>query len=388
MHLAGYGGPYAGSFVPMLRGVMRAARDRGWTCEAVFSSVARDRVWLDELRDDGIPFRIAPSNSRGDISRLVRSLLSESDEPTILHTHFTSFDIPAAMAADRHRAAKVFWHVHTPHHGSLPIRARNRLKYAVLGRRVERILCVSSELAEVIVEARRPARRGSSSCTTPSTSTGSGCSSDEEREIARLRLGLPADQPLLVHFGWDWQRKGGDLFMQALRALRERGIEAVGVTVGGGEPARELRDELGLGHAVHVLEPTDDVRALYAAADVFVSPSRAEGTPYSVMEALSSGTAGGGQRHPGPRDDGRRHRVVRDHPARPRPRSPRPPAAARPRPARRSRRTRWPRIVDAREPAPAEVVGGAPGALRARRSHSTGDAAASSPAGAGLAARR
>ena len=31
VHLAGYGGPYAGSFVPMLRGVMRAARDRGWS---------------------------------------------------------------------------------------------------------------------------------------------------------------------------------------------------------------------------------------------------------------------------------------------------------------------------------------------------------------------
>ena len=112
----------------------------------------------------------------------------------------------------------------------------------------------------------------------------------QEREIARLRLGLPAGQPLLVHFGWDWERKGGDLFMQAVRTLRERGIEAVGVTVGGGEPAHALRDQLDLGHAVHVLEPTDDVRTLYAAADVFMSPSRAEGTPYSVMEALSSGT--------------------------------------------------------------------------------------------------
>src|SRR5687767_3638929 len=140
----------------MLRGVMRAARDRGWTCEVVFSSVAKDRVWLDELRDDGISFRIAPSNARRDISGLVRSLLTENDEPTILHTHFTSFDIPAAMAADRHGAAKVFWHIHTPHHESLPIRARNRLKYAVLGRRVERILCVSSELAEVVAKRGAP----------------------------------------------------------------------------------------------------------------------------------------------------------------------------------------------------------------------------------------
>jgi len=289
VHLAGYGGPYAGSFVPMLRGVMRAARNRGWTCEAVFSSVAKDRVWLDELRDDGIPFRIAPSSARADTSRLVRSLLSESDEPTILHTHFTSFDIPAAMAAGGHVAAKVFWHVHTPHHGSLPMRARNRMKYTVLARRVERILCVSSELAEVVVDRGAPRARVEFMHNAVDVDRFRQLER-EEREIARLRLGLPADQPLLVHFGWDWHRKGGDLFLHAMRALRERGVEAMGLTVGGGEPARQLREELGLGHAVHVLEPTDDVRALYAAADVFMSPSRAEGTPYSVMEALSSGT--------------------------------------------------------------------------------------------------
>ena len=40
-----------------------------------------------------------------------------------------------------------------------------------------------------------------------------------------------------------------------------------------------------------MLEPTDKVQQMYAAADVFVAPSRAEGTPFSVLEAVSSGTA-------------------------------------------------------------------------------------------------
>jgi glycosyltransferase involved in cell wall biosynthesis len=274
----------------MLRGVMRAARDRGWSCEAVFGPVAKDRVWLDELRDDGIPFRIAPSNARSDISRLVRSLLAESDEPTVLHTHFTSFDIAAASAAAGHGATSVFWHIHTPHHDSLTMRARNRMKYALLGRRVERMLCVSSELAEVVVKRGAPESRVEFLHNAVDVDR-FRLLETEEREIARLRLGMPTEQPLLVHFGWDWDRKGGDLFMQAVRELRCRGVEAVGVTVGGGDPARRLRDELDLGHAVHVLEPTDDVRTLFAAADIFLSPSRAEGTPYSVMEALSSGTA-------------------------------------------------------------------------------------------------
>jgi len=290
VHLAGYGGPYAGSFVPTLRSVMRAAGDRGWSCEAVFGPVAKDRVWLNELRADGIPFRFVPTIARGDVAETVGAILSESDEPTVLHTHFSRFDVAAVMAASGRRATKVFWHVHTPHHDSSSVRLRNRMKYALAGRRVERILCVSSELEQVVVDRGAPRAKVEFLHNAVNVER-FRLLERPERELARLRLGLPLDQPLLAHFGWDWERKGGDLFLRAVRALRERGVEVVAVTVGGGAPARALRDELHLGHAVHVLDPIDDVRALYAAADVFVAPSRAEGTPYSVMEALSSGTA-------------------------------------------------------------------------------------------------
>ncbi len=73
--------------------------------------------------------------------------------------------------------------------------------------------------------------------------------------------------PIVLHFGWDWERKGGVVFLEALARLR--GEQAfLGVTVGGGEPARELVGRLGLGDLVRVLEPDPDVRRLYAAADV------------------------------------------------------------------------------------------------------------------------
>ncbi|HEU4978106.1 MAG TPA: glycosyltransferase, partial [Solirubrobacteraceae bacterium] len=47
----------------------------------------------------------------------------------------------------------------------------------------------------------------------------------------------------------------------------------------------------GLAGIVRVLEPSEDVRSLYAAADVFVSASGEEGMPYSVAEALACGTS-------------------------------------------------------------------------------------------------
>jgi glycosyltransferase involved in cell wall biosynthesis len=48
-------------------------------------------------------------------------------------------------------------------------------------------------------------------------------------------------------------------------------------------------ERLGLGELVRVVEPTDDVQALYGAADVFVSTSRIEGQPFAVIESILSG---------------------------------------------------------------------------------------------------
>ena len=102
IHLAGYGGPYPGSFIPMLRAVMGAAARRGWDCEAVFTPTSRDRAWLGEFEQDSIPYRFSPeSASRRELTGWVADLLAERDGPAVLHTHFTRFDVAAALAGEK-----------------------------------------------------------------------------------------------------------------------------------------------------------------------------------------------------------------------------------------------------------------------------------------------
>ncbi len=291
VHLAGYGGPYPGSFIPMLRAVMGAAKRRGWECETVFTPVSRERAWLAELEQDGIPYRFsAEGASRRELTAWVADLLAEQDGPTVLHTHFTAFDVAAAVAGAKRDRTAVLWHIHTPHFKGAAAFARNYLKYAVFGRRADQILCVSPDLVDTLI--RRGAPRDKVEFIHNAVDVDRfPVLTPEQRRAAREELGLPAGRPLLVHFGWDWLRKGGDVFCEALRRLHDSGAGVTGVTVGGGEPARELHERLGLGGDLLVLEPTDRVQAMYAAADVFVAPSRAEGTPFSVLEAISSGTA-------------------------------------------------------------------------------------------------
>ena len=276
VHLAHYPAAYPGSFVPMLRAALGTARARGWDVETVLGADSRGCGWLAELEADGIPVRLVDLEGRLRLRRELSSLLAESAAPTILHTHFTAFDVPAALAAARPNSASVVWHLHSPARTDSLGRLRGFAKSALVGRLADRILCVSPDRAAAAVAQGAPRKRVRYFPNAIDASA-FGAATETERLAARRSLELTQDGVVLLHFGWDWQRKGGDLFLEVVRILTGRGRAVTAVTVGG-------RTEAGL-----VTLPSGiPVQTLYAAADVFVSPSRAEGMPFSILEALAS----------------------------------------------------------------------------------------------------
>jgi glycosyltransferase involved in cell wall biosynthesis len=309
IHLADYGGEYAGSFIPMLTAIGRAALDEGWSVELIFSEESKDREWLGDLDRTGLPYRFIEVGTRTGPGRWaawlaeeatavkwhtqltgeIRALLEESTEPTILHTHFSSFDVASAHAARRRSRTAVVWHRHgMRRRGWAPLVA-SLVNYRVFARHVARVLCVGPHVAQ---DVRRFASKGRVSFVpngidlrhfVPATAA--------EREKARLRLGVPGDAKLLLHFGWYWHLKGGDLYLGAIESLLERQDSANlrAITIGR-EEARAAVDEAGLQSRVTVLGPSQTVRELYAAADILVSPSRSEGgLPLAVVEAMAMG---------------------------------------------------------------------------------------------------
>jgi glycosyltransferase involved in cell wall biosynthesis len=286
--LADYGGPYRGSFIPALQALARELRERGWALECGFTPVARDRAWLAALTEDEIPVRFAPSADRAELGEWLRGELASIAGPVVLHTHFTSFDLPAAAAASQRPGTAAVWHVHSflPRE---PLRvATSVVKFGWLGRRVARILCAGAGPARAV--RRRGGRAGQV------VELLNGIDTDRfslvepaERAAARQALGLPSEGPVLLHFAWDWGVKGGPLFAEFLARLRQVEPAAVGISVGGGAEAAAAARRLGLGDALLSPPADEDVRRFYAAADALVATSRDEGNPFSILEALSCG---------------------------------------------------------------------------------------------------
>lgn len=288
LQLADFGGPYSGSFVPMLASVLAAVEAKGWSGEVVLGPAARGRAWVDELEDAGIGVRFVAPRPPSAAREGLGAIVAERCGPTILHTHFTGFDIPAAQVARRRDDTLVFWHVHMGASNAPGVVARNIVKYATFGRSVDEILCVAPDAAAALPRRGAPRDRVRFLLNAIDGARFPLVTKDR-RDAARAALGLRGSSPVLLHFGWDWHRKGGDLFVHAARRLLDTGTQVTAVTVGGGEPAVALARELGLGERLVVTEPQERVQDFYAAADVFVSCSRREGMTYAVAEALCSG---------------------------------------------------------------------------------------------------
>lgn len=123
----------------------------------------------------------------------------------------------------------------------------------------------------------------------------------------RERYGLGEDERLVFTTGRLDPRKGYDLFVKAIpeavRRLRDKGLQARFLVPGGGEELNEnearvrreledLMEEGGVGDRV-ILFPHlgfDDLLAHYTAADLFVLPSPYEPFGLVAVEAMACGT--------------------------------------------------------------------------------------------------
>jgi glycosyltransferase involved in cell wall biosynthesis len=286
VHLTPYAAPHSGSFIPMLEAARGATESQGWSFEAVFPRGAEQHDWYRQLSRAGMGTRLAPWLNPIRAAAWIGESLAGRRGRVLLHTHFSSWDVAAALAGLRRPETTVVWHLHTPLHDELSMRARSLVRFGLIARLVDRILCVGPEIHQKALARLAPARR--------TVLFPNGVDVDRflppqasEREAARLELGFGLEKAVLLLFAWDWERKGGALMLDAIAQVRSHGRDVGAVIVGAKRQARERAAGLGITEAVRTPEPSSDARPMFAAADAYITASAAEGLPFSVLEALS-----------------------------------------------------------------------------------------------------
>jgi glycosyltransferase involved in cell wall biosynthesis len=109
--------------------------------------------------------------------------------------------------------------------------------------------------------------------------------------IERAALGLSADTPIVLWVGRLDPVKGLSFLIEAFRSVVAES-DAHLLLAGDGPLRHAVRNQiarLDLTPRVHLLGERNDIPALLKAADVFVFPSRTEGLPNALLEAMASG---------------------------------------------------------------------------------------------------
>jgi sugar transferase (PEP-CTERM/EpsH1 system associated) len=207
------------------------------------------------------------------------------EQPDIVHTHGWGTVIEGMIAA---RLARVPVLVHGEH-GTLQLKRHQRLAQRIAWRHADRVLSVSSRLADrMAAEIGFPAFRVSTIRNGVDLSRFGRVNQSE----ARKRLGLPGDATIVGAVGRLVPVKDHATLIAAVRRIRDSGLRATLVIAGEGPLRHALQRQivtLGVEESVQLLGHRPDIEHVLAALDIFVLSSRSEGLPNTVLEAMASG---------------------------------------------------------------------------------------------------
>jgi UDP-glucose:(heptosyl)LPS alpha-1,3-glucosyltransferase len=109
------------------------------------------------------------------------------------------------------------------------------------------------------------------------------------RSAARRRRGLQESDFVLLLIGNDWRAKGLDTILRAVHALQELPIRVIAAGDDSPDSFREKAKSLGIPERCRFEPSREDVLDFYAAADLYVSPSREDSFGLPVAEAMACG---------------------------------------------------------------------------------------------------
>jgi len=272
--------------------ILTTAVDRDLPAHAVVDEVPVTRVHID----------VGSRRSRMSATRRMLAALAKLVPASdVVHIHgCSSKNVPVTLAA-RTAGRPIVLSLHTAGQDEPDaVKARSTLEWWAF-RTADRVLSVSPKLVDAYLAAGLPATR---IALVPNgiETTRFLPADDRERVALRQSLGVPQGRPMIVFVGFFSQDKQPHVLVDAwLRAHARSGLDATLVLVGATRSAyfevdegiadrlRAAADARGVGDRLVFAGATRSVERYLRAADLFVLPSRREGLPVALLEAMACG---------------------------------------------------------------------------------------------------
>lgn len=265
----------------LARALSMRGHEIGVTCTQFGGPLAED------LAEDGIRVTIVPTLGlltnawAPQLERWLRDV-----KPDVVHVHSGTW-LKTARAARRAGVPRV---VHTVH-GLLDVeRWHDALLKRLAARHTDEIVIVSEPLRAFIAsQTHRPEadlRLIVNGVDTTRFRPGPRTSA------LRQRTGIPAGATIIGNVARLQEVKNHELLIDAFSGLLSRVPDSHLVVVGEGPLRPDLTEQvkrLGLQERVHLIGMESDTAQIYREFDLYVLPSRSEGTSLSLLEAMASG---------------------------------------------------------------------------------------------------
>jgi glycosyltransferase involved in cell wall biosynthesis len=204
----------------------------------------------------------------------------------VLHAHEFYMSV-LATAASLVTGVPVVCTVHGKHY--YPDRRRRRWLYRLTAARA-RMVAVSRDLADYFC-ARTGVRPGRVRVVHNGIDASHYAATSRDRGLAGT-LGIPGDAFVVGTLGNLYPVKGHPDLVRALGILRERCPRMHLLVLGRGEmrePLLALAAALGVSDRLHLAGFREDAAECLGVMDAFALPSRSEGMPLSLLEAMAAG---------------------------------------------------------------------------------------------------
>lgn len=278
LQVCAFGAEHPGNFIASLEALESALERNGVKTIYAFVERAADKDWCLRICQRTKVYFLPEAKARilPKTYQLMRKIYAENDV-AIVHSHFELYDIPATVTAPK--KTKIFWHLHDPIMTGSGLRSILwKLQYGYVGKKAT-LLSVADFYRNVAVELGFPKEQ-----------TALILNGIDLSRIRTKREEKDYEYDFLT-FGWDFERKGDDLIIEACNKLEQEGYKFK-LLLNGNDTTWANLDVFLNGRSPSYLvkgNPVKDVSELFEKSKVFIQASRRETFSYAVCEAAYAG---------------------------------------------------------------------------------------------------